>query len=426
MSLKFPSLKILHCADLHLDAALSGSLRTSQNAYIDDRDIAILRDAPLLALNNISKTAINEKVDILIIAGDLFNMKDDAAMNHRVRSYLFNFFKILELENIQVVITVGNHDPLKFISEISASWPKNVFLFSNKEVETVSFIFNGHSVDIHGVSYATQNEDRNLAKQFPTKTNADFNIAVLHTNVGGDLNHSNYAPSSLKTLTSYDYDYFALGHIHKRAILSDNPLVAYSGNHQAFSPKPSECEAKGVSIIEFEHPGSIAISIFIETDVVRYIKEDLTIENSNSVEEIAENIKLQLENKYEDISQLILCRLVLTLIEFEGSYIDTDDLTDIINENITGVIITEIKTNSQTESFEELVQNSEYFQSIEQEIDSIGNIEIDELYGKQALKISNALSISEINVSDYVPIDTEIEVKEYISQVHNELLGKTK
>ena len=135
---------------------------------------------------------------------------------------------------------------------------------------------------------------------------------------------------------------------------------------------------------------------------------------------------MQLENKYEDISQLILCRLVLTLIEFEGSYIDTDDLTDIINENITGVIITEIKTNSQTESFEELVQNSEYFQSIEQEIDSIGNIEIDELYGKQALKISNALSISEINVSDYVPIDTEIEVKEYISQVHNELLGKTK
>ena len=114
------------------------------------------------------------------------------------------------------------------------------------------------------------------------------------------------------------------------------------------------------------------------------------------------------------------------MIEFEGSYIDTDDLTDIINENITGVIITEIKTNSQTESFEELVQNSEYFQSIEQEIDSIGNIEIDELYGKQALKISNALSISEINVSDYVPIDTEIEVKEYISQVHNELLGKTK
>lgn len=419
-------IKVLHCADLHLDAVLGGSVRAGQNEYIDEQKNILLRDAPLLALKNVADVAISENVDLVLIAGDLFNSKEDAAMNHRVRAQLLNFFKTLNDSNIKICIAVGNHDPLKYILEISASWPENVFLFKNNSVETFLFEINNQSVAVHGVSYATQHEDRDLASTFPKRSDTDFNFGVLHTNVGGDLNHSNYAPSELKTLCSYDYDYFALGHIHKRGILSENPLVAYSGNHQAFSPKPSECEPKGVIIIELESSGSNVDSKFIATDVVRYANNIITIGTANSVEEIAENICAQLEDKYTSVSQLILCRLHLKLENFEGTFIDCDDLTDIINESIDGIIVTNIKIDSRTEGFEELAEMSEYFQTITNEINCVEDYSFDDLYGKHAAKIKTALSIDESFKPNYIPNDIEREIKEYISTIHNELTGKVK
>lgn len=415
-------IKVLHCADLHLDAVLSGALRNSQNYYISDQDYTLLRDAPLLALENIAKTANSENIDIVLIAGDLFNMKDDAALNHRVRSHLMNFFKKLEKENISVFVCVGNHDPLKFISEISKSWPENVYLFKNKNVETFKIEIRNQKVNVHGVSYIKDSEDRNLASMFPKKIKGEFNLALLHTNVGGDVNHSNYAPSELKTLCSYDYDYFALGHIHKRTILNESPLVAYSGNHQGLSPKPSECEPKGVVVFEIDEPDSNFKVDFIDTDVVRYTSETVLIKEAASLEELSDSICVYLENKYDKTSQLVLCRLLINLENYEGSFLDTNEIIDLVNENINNVIVAKIKINSENKNFEELVDISEYFQSIENQLENLNEITFDDLYGKQSAKILSTLDLDEnekINIS-------EKEIKTYLTNIHNELLGKVK
>lgn len=415
-------IKVLHCADLHLDAVLSGGLKDSHTEYVASQDFTLLRDAPLLALENIAFTATNENIDIVLIAGDLFNMKEDAALNHRVRSHLMNFFKKLEKENIKVFVCVGNHDPIKYISEISKSWPENVYLFKNKKVETITIEIRNQKVNVHGVSYAKDSEDRNLASMFPKKVSGEFNLALLHTNVGGDINHSNYAPSELKTLTSYAYDYFALGHIHKRTILSENPLIAYSGNHQGLSPKPSECEAKGVIVFETDEPNSNFKTQFVETDVVRYVNETLLIKEASSLEELSESICEYLENKYENTKQLVLCRLLVNLENYEGSFLEATDLIDLVNENVNNIILSKIKINTDNKNFDELVDISEYFQSIQFQLENIDELSFDELYGKQSSKIITALDLEE---KDSISI-SEKEIKNYLTNIHNELLGKVK
>jgi exonuclease SbcD len=420
------SIKLLHCADLHLDAVLGNSLSTSQNEHIEKTSSILLRDAPLLALKNISMTAIQEKVDLVLIAGDLFNMKDDSAMNHRVRSNLLDFFKELETSDIKVFIAVGNHDPLKHIYEMSLSWPKNVHLFNEKNVETINFEIRGQNVSVHGVSYKETNEERKLASYFPPRTNADYNFALLHTNVGGNENHSNYAPSDIKTLTSYNYDYFALGHIHKRTILNENPLIAYSGNPQGFSSKPSECEAKGVYIIELAAKGEIPNIKFIVTDVVRYVNDIIEIESAISVEELSENIISKLENNHLNVDQFILSRLVLTINNFEGTYLDNDELKNIINENLISIHITDLKVATNISKFEELKDISEYFQCIDQELEHFEDIDFDDLYGKQSEKIKNILTTNTSTLSADTGQEFTQEIKEFITKIQNEISVKAK
>ena len=43
---------------------------------------------------------------------------------------------------------------------------------------------------------------------------------------------SPYAPCTLEGLLSKNYDYWALGHVHRREILHENPWIVFPGNTQ--------------------------------------------------------------------------------------------------------------------------------------------------------------------------------------------------
>ena len=76
-------------------------------------------------------------------------------------------------------------------------------------------------------------------------------MAVLHANVGDVAEHAAYSPCRLDDLVGTGHDYWALGHIHRRAILrAARPLVAYPGNLQGRSFKPSETGPKGALLVE--------------------------------------------------------------------------------------------------------------------------------------------------------------------------------
>ena len=91
------SVKVLHCADLHIGAAES-----SLGAKAQSR-----RAETLITFEKIINTAKENAVDILLIAGDLFNS------NNIEKSFIDRVFECFsEIPDVKIVFSAGNHDPL--------------------------------------------------------------------------------------------------------------------------------------------------------------------------------------------------------------------------------------------------------------------------------------------------------------------------
>lgn len=63
-------------------------------------------------------------------------------------------------------------------------------------------------------------------------SDAPFHIGMLHGSVEGDAEHNRYAPFQIRELKEKQFDYWALGHIHKREILLEEPYIVYPGTYK--------------------------------------------------------------------------------------------------------------------------------------------------------------------------------------------------
>ena len=133
-------------------------------------------------------------------------------------------------------------------------------------------------------------EENNLARLFQSITGQTI-VGVLHTNVGGNNQHGNYAPCSSADLQTSPVNYWALGHIHDRQV-HETPkgYWAYPGNLQGRSTKATECGAKGVLIVDVHEDGSLEKPRFVPCDAIRFqrLSIDLTdVSNNSDVLDIA-------------------------------------------------------------------------------------------------------------------------------------------
>ena len=87
-------------------------------------------------------------------------------------------------------------------------------------------------VAIHGQSFAKAAVTDNLALAYPKPVSGHFNIGLLHTGMGGVDGHERYAPCTLDDLRARGYDYWALGHVHTRQVICQDPFIAFPGNAQ--------------------------------------------------------------------------------------------------------------------------------------------------------------------------------------------------
>ena len=89
-------------------------------------------------------------------------------------------------------------------------------------------------------------------------------VAVLHTQVVGSSEseiHDRYAPSELSTLVGLGYDYWALGHVHRRQILARAPWICYPGTPQGLSIR--EPGGRGILLVDLSERTRAGIQ-FIE------------------------------------------------------------------------------------------------------------------------------------------------------------------
>jgi exonuclease SbcD len=90
---------------------------------------------------------------------------------------------------------------------------------------------------------------------------------LLHTSAGGREGHANYAPCSVDALVSRGYDYWALGHVHGREVLHEDPWVVFPGNVQGRHAR--ETGPKGATLVSVDD-GRIVQVEHHDLDVVRW------------------------------------------------------------------------------------------------------------------------------------------------------------
>ena len=253
--------KILHAADIHLDSPLQKLDRYDHAPY--ER----IRGASRVALQNMVQFAIDQEVDLVVLAGDLYD-GDWTDQN----TGLFFVAQASRLVNAGIPMTVirGNHDASNLMTS-SLPLPLNPdgseIMLSDDKVDLR--VFESIGVAVHGRSYRNRNESENLALAYPKPLGGMFNIGLLHTCLEGAEGHAPYAPCKPSQLAEKNYDYWALGHIHQRGEhgLDGAAPVVFSGNIQGRHIR--EQGAKGCVLIDVDSSGQCTRR-FKELDVVRW------------------------------------------------------------------------------------------------------------------------------------------------------------
>lgn len=216
-------IKFLHIADLHLDSPFKGL------QHFPDALFNRIQESTFTSFSRLVSAAIFEKVDFIIIAGDLFDVEDRSL---RAQARFRKEMLRLQENRIAVYIVHGNHDPLSG-SWLQLNWPDNVHVFSANKPEIMAFEREGERlVHLYGFSYHEKAVAVNMTKFYVKQEGSLYHIGILHGSVETDGEHDKYAPFTVSDLLEKDFDYWALGHIHKRQILSENPMIVYPGNIQ--------------------------------------------------------------------------------------------------------------------------------------------------------------------------------------------------
>lgn len=247
-------MRFLHCADIHLDSPLRG-LERYEGAPVEE-----VRGASRRAFENMIQHALRERVDFVVLAGDLY---DGDWPDFNTGLFFAKGMAKLGESGVAVYLLRGNHDAASKLTR-SLPLPKNVHLFPDKSPKT--FTDDNLGLALHGQSFATAAVLDDLAAGYPQAVRGCFNLGVLHTSLTGRPGHDNYAPTTEAILCSKGYDYWALGHVHAREIVSRDPWVVYPGNIQGRHIR--EQGAKGCELVTVED-GSITTEP-VALDVLRW------------------------------------------------------------------------------------------------------------------------------------------------------------
>jgi len=289
--------RFLHAADIHLDSPLRG-LERYEGAPVDE-----IRSAPRRALENLVQFAIDEEVEFLLLAGDLY---DGDWKDYNTGLFFISQMRRLGQAGIGVHLIAGNHDAASQITK-QLALPDNVTLYSHAKPQTVELPELG--VAIHGQSFKTRSVTQDLAAGYPLGEPGRFDIGLLHTSLDGRPGHDDYAPSSISELRSKGYDYWALGHVHQREVVSEDPWIVFPGNLQGRHAR--ETGEKGATLVTVSD-GEILSVEHHALDVVRWARLEVDLAAVERADEIPDLVRSCLVPLGESSAGLLALRLVLT------------------------------------------------------------------------------------------------------------------
>jgi len=277
--------RFIHAADIHLDSPLTGL-----SAYAD-APMEMLRTATRDAFTNLITDAIEQQVDFMVIAGDLY---DGTWKDYNTGIYFCSEMGRLKKAGIPVYVLFGNHDAESEMTK-KLQLPDNVFTFETRKPTT--FRLNHLKVALHGRSFKEAATTENLVTGYPAPMHGMFNIGVLHTALEGNTEHANYAPCSLNELHAKGYHYWALGHVHEYRIWEGASTIVFPGNLQGRHIR--ETGAHGAVLVTADESGVQEVErLFV--DVLRWHSLEVNVAECNSLLEVVRAIGKKLEGIVEN------------------------------------------------------------------------------------------------------------------------------
>ena len=278
-------MKIIHCADLHLDSKMETNL--------DKEKARERRNEILITFEKMVEYAKENEVKIIIIAGDLFDKKN---VSVKVKKIVKN--AIQTHKEIDFIYLKGNHDESGFIDE-EEEIPENLKTF-NKQTWKV---YEYGDITISGIEFGEKSsyEIYNSLILEKNKTN----IVVMHGQEAQVDAKDKAEIINLKELKNKNIDYLALGHIHeyKEEKLDNRGVYCYPGclEGRGFD----ECGQKGFVLLDIQN-GTISRK-FIPFSKRNLYEVEVDITGTAENSEIEEKIKA----KISEVSKENLVKIVL-------------------------------------------------------------------------------------------------------------------
>lgn len=267
-------MKILHTSDLHI------------GKYIGTYD---LKEDTEYVLNQVVDTAIRERVEVVLISGDVFDRPNPS--EEAIKMYV-SFLKQLLDKNIKVIVISGNHDSGIRLSAYKEILGKGYFVEGefNSPMRKVSLNDEFGPVNFYMLPFFTPFivksnlklekglENYDLAMdEIIKRENIDTsqrNIILAHQFVAGfkfggseeDFSYSNgdeknVAGVGIISLDKFqNFDYVALGHIHKPQKIS-RETIRYSGSLLKYKTSEIDGPDKSVVIIDLKEKGNIEVKL---------------------------------------------------------------------------------------------------------------------------------------------------------------------
>lgn len=205
------SFRFVHTADVHLDSPLL-------TLALKDEELAgVVANATRTAFVSTIDLCLDEAVDALLIAGDLY---DGELRSMKTAAFFSSSMRRLTDAGIRVFIVRGNHDAESRITTKHLALPEGVHVFTS---HGQSVVLEEAGVAVHGVSFAKPQAPDSLLAKYKPPVDDLINVGLLHTSLAGSAQHDTYSPCSVQDLKDQGYDYWALGHIHKREVHADSP-----------------------------------------------------------------------------------------------------------------------------------------------------------------------------------------------------------
>lgn len=280
-------MKFVHAADLHIDSPLRGLER------YEGAPAELIRGATRRAVEHLVDLCLEEDAKLLLLCGDLY---DGDWKDYSTGLFFCRQMARLREADVTVVWIRGNHDAASRLTQHLRP-TDNVHELSHARPVTLEREIDGVSVAIHGQGFPKVKITEDLTERYPSPVSGAFNLGLLHTALDGREGHDAYAPCRVEALRNKGYDYWALGHVHQREVVGQDPWIVFPGNLQGRHAR--ETGEKGATLVHVREARVAGVE-HRTLDEVRWTHVVFDAHEAASADEVVDGVREQLAREVAD------------------------------------------------------------------------------------------------------------------------------